>query len=253
MGNKLENRILVIGDSCEDVFIYGNCDRLAPAAPVPVFVETHRRSNKGMAGNVRENILSLGLECDIVTNKAEITKARYVEKKTNHMLLRVDSSEEKIDRIENLNKEKLQEYSAIVVSDYDKGFLAEEDIAFIAENHPLVFLDTKKLLGNWIRNVDYIKINQQEYEKTQHLLTGTDDWLEEKLIVTVGSSGCIYNGEVYPVDKVEIKDLTGAGDSFLAALVCSYLNDKDIVSAIKFANDCATKVVQQKGVNTIND
>ena len=72
-------------------------------------------------------------------------------------------------------------------------------------------------------------------------------------IVTVGSNGCIYNGEVYPVDKVEIKDLTGAGDSFLAALVCSYLNDKDIVSAIKFANDCATKVVQQKGVNTIND
>ena len=42
-------KVLVIGDSCEDVFIYGNCDRLAPAAPVPVFVETHRKSNRGMA------------------------------------------------------------------------------------------------------------------------------------------------------------------------------------------------------------
>ena len=50
-------KVLVIGDSCEDVFIYGNCDRLAPAAPVPVFVETHRKSNKGMAGNVYENFL----------------------------------------------------------------------------------------------------------------------------------------------------------------------------------------------------
>ena len=31
------------------------------------------------------------------------------------------------------------------------------------------------------------------------------------------------------------------------------VNDKDILRAIKYANDCATKVVQQKGVNTIND
>ena len=51
-------KILVVGDSCEDVFIYGDCDRLAPAAPVPVFVESHRKSNKGMAGNVYENVVS---------------------------------------------------------------------------------------------------------------------------------------------------------------------------------------------------
>ena len=50
---------------------------------------------------------------------------------------------------------------------------------------------------------------------------------------------------------VEIKDSTGAGDTFLAALVFKYLIDKNIYDAINFANECATLVVQQKGVNTI--
>ena len=136
-------KILVIGDSCEDIFIYGDCSRLAPAAPVPVFVEEYRKSNKGMAGNVFENITSLGETCEIITNKAEIIKTRYVEKKTNHMLLRVDSSEEKIDRIKNIDLKELQKYDAIIISDYDKGFLLNEDIKFIADNHNLVFLDTK--------------------------------------------------------------------------------------------------------------
>jgi len=244
-------RILVIGDSCKDIFIYGDCNRLAPAAPVPVFVERHRKSNKGMAGNVYENVISLGLPCRIITNKTEITKTRYVEKKTNHMLVRVDSSEGEIDRIEEIDPEELKQFAAIIISDYDKGFLLEEDIQFIAENHELVFLDTKKLLGTWAKNLNFIKINEQEFERTRHLLTDEDDWLDKKLIITVGSHGCLYDGEIYPVEKVEIKDLTGAGDSFLAALVCRFIQGENIVESIKYANDCVTKVVQQKGVNTI--
>ena len=30
-------KILVIGDSCTDIFIYGEIDRICPEAPVPVF------------------------------------------------------------------------------------------------------------------------------------------------------------------------------------------------------------------------
>jgi len=243
-------KILVIGDSCEDVFIYGYCGRLAPAAPVPVFVEKYRKSNKGMAGNVYENVLSLGVKCDIITNKVEIIKTRYVEKKTNHMIVRVDSDEEKIDRIKDINIEALQQYDAVIISDYNKGFLLEEDIQFIADNHELVFLDTKKLLGDWARNINFIKINEQEYERTRHLLADKE-WLDEKLIVTMGARGCIYNGNIYRVLQVEIKDLTGAGDSFLAALARKFVEEGNIFSSINYANDCATIVVQQKGVNTI--
>ena len=35
-------KILVIGDSCKDVFIYGTANRLCPEAPVPVFIPKRR-------------------------------------------------------------------------------------------------------------------------------------------------------------------------------------------------------------------
>jgi len=68
----------------------------------------------------------------------------------------------------------------------------------------------------------------------------------------MGSAGCKYKNTIYPVNKVEIKDLSGAGDTFLAGLVFKYLITQDIDLALKFANKCATIVVQQKGVNILN-
>ena len=43
----------------------------------------------------------------------------------------------------------------------------------------------------------------------------------------------------------------GAGDTFISALCVNYLATSNIHTAIKFANECATTVVQLKGVNTI--
>jgi bifunctional ADP-heptose synthase (sugar kinase/adenylyltransferase) len=246
-------KVLVIGDSCIDVFIYGNCKRMAPAAPVPVFIPDFAKENKGMAGNVYENFLSLGFECDLITNNDEVTKTRYIDQSTNHMIMRVDSGEEKIKRI-NFIKAGIDysQYDAVIISDYDKGFLSEDDIKSISENHDLVFMDTKKLLGDWVKNIKFIKINEQEYNRTKHLLTDKE-WFDQKLIVTLGSYGCIFEGNHFGVEKVEIKDLTGAGDSFLVGFVSKYLQTKMAGFALKFANECATKVVQQKGVITIND
>ena len=53
------------------------------------------------------------------------------------------------------------------------------------------------------------------------------------------------------VDRVEIKDTSGAGDTFLAGLVYEYIASRDIHKAMQFANECATKVVQMKGVNVV--
>ena len=245
-------KILVIGDSCTDAYVYGRCDRLCPAAPVPVFVPTSRKENHGMAGNVCENVLSLGVECDLLTNEADsVVKTRYVEDKTNHMIMRLDKGDSDIRRIERLDTSILKGYDAVIISDYNKGYLLEEDIEFISSNHDLAFLDTKKLLGNYARNCAYIKINEYEYEKTKHLIPDLGDWAEESLIVTLGSTGCKYKGTIFPVEKVEVKDLTGAGDSFLAGLVTRYIESRDIRGSITYANECATKVVQQRGVNTI--
>ena len=242
-------KILVIGDSCIDAYVYGKCDRLCPAAPVPVFVPVYQKENQGMAGNVYQNALSFGLSCDILTNESRnVVKTRFVEDKTNHIIMRLDKGDCDIQRIKNLTSTTLQSYDAIIISDYDKGYLTECDIELIARNHNLVFLDTKKLLGNYARHCAYIKINEYEYEKTKHLFSELADWIEDKLIVTLGSDGCTYKGKNFPVQKVEVKDLTGAGDTFLAALVCNFLETRNIEKSIEFANKCATQVVQQRGV-----
>ena len=86
-------KVLVIGDSCEDVFIYGNITRVAPEAPVPVVVPVRQESNPGMAGNVVANLQALGAEVDLITNEDPIRKVRYVDERYNQMVLRVDEND----------------------------------------------------------------------------------------------------------------------------------------------------------------
>jgi len=246
------SKILVIGDSCKDVHVYGNSIRLCPDAPVPVFVPNFEKQNLGMAGNVYQNVVSLGIPATLNTNKVIIEKKRYVDEKTNHMFLRVDSGEEKIKRVENLTVNLLSEYDLVIISDYNKGFLLEEDIKFICENHKLVFIDTKKKIGDFCKDCTYIKINQVEFKDSLEYIS-KNSWCSKKIIQTLGETGCSLNNKTYPVDKVEIKDLCGAGDTFLASLCVKYIKTKNIDQSIDFANQCATKVVQMKGVNIINE
>jgi len=242
------NRILVIGDSCVDVFTYGKAERLCPDAPVPVFVEERSVKNGGMAANVYNNVKALNPNAEFITNNESIVKHRYIDSKTNHMFLRVDSGKETIERCAQLKTIPWNEYSAIIVSDYNKGFLSEDDILFICSQHKYVFLDTKKLLRDWYVKVPYIKINDTEFGKSKHLIDSMNN-----IIVTLGSKGCVYKGNHYPVEKVEVKDTVGAGDTFIAALTCEFVKNNNIEKAIMFANIQATKAVQKRGVYVINE
>ena len=82
--------ILVIGDSCEDIFIYGDIERISPEAPIPVFKPTSEESNGGMAKNVADNVEALDMHIHTVTNKNSITKRRFAENRSSQMVLRVD-------------------------------------------------------------------------------------------------------------------------------------------------------------------
>ena len=252
-------RVLVIGDSCEDVFIYGDIERISPEAPVPVFKPTHTEKNDGMAKNVANNVESLDMHIYTITNGNSIVKKRYVENRSSQMVLRVDEHDYcdriKIKKLQGIMNNKFTSYTlmgtvdkidAIIISDYCKGFLEESDIQHICENNKNVFIDTKKKLGKWIKNADYIKINELEYKKNHELLS--DKGFEEKLIVTLGSKGCRYNGKDFPVKEVPVKDVSGAGDTFIAGLVRGYLDTQDIEGAIEFAQECTTHVVQKHGV-----
>ena len=257
--------VLVVGDSCEDVFIYGDIERISPEAPVPVFKPTREEKNGGMARNVAENVEALDMHIHTVTNKNSIIKIRYVENRSGQMVLRVDEHDycERIkeDLLKGIKKNKFERppfgfssqqwghYDAIIISDYCKGFLEESDIEHICKYNKNVFIDTKKKLGEWIKDADFIKINELEYQKNHEVLS--ENGFEEKLIVTLGSKGCRYNGKDFPVEEVPVKDVSGAGDTFIAGLVRGYLDTNNIESAIEFAQECTTVVVQKHGVATV--
>ena len=242
-------KILVVGESCCDIFNYGECNRLCPEAPVPIFNSIQTVENGGMALNVKNNIVALNVDTDLYTNTnwSTITKTRFIDIRTNHMFMRLDCNDNAYDRFD-ISQLQYDQYDAIVVSDYNKGFLTKEDINQISLEHNCVFLDTKKYLGSWCENVKYIKINEHEYENNKKYITNN---IKDKIIITLGPKGSVYKDTIYPVPKVEIKDVSGAGDSFIAGLVVKYIEKKDIIDAIKFANCCATQVVQKKGVSIV--
>ena len=136
-------KVLVIGDSCTDIFRYGKIERLSPEAPVPVIKPTHQIENGGMAKNVKSNLEALGLEVDIITNPNDIKKIRYIDDKSNQMVMRVDEH----DYCEPVNQYHLdfdeKKYDAIIISDYCKGFLSEKDIEYIC-NYKNVFIHKKR-------------------------------------------------------------------------------------------------------------
>lgn len=242
-------KILIIGESCKDIFVYGKTPRLCPEAPAPVFNPIKIIENGGMANNVYRNVLALGIKADLFTNEnwESITKTRYIDFNMNHMFIRVDENDDKFMSAD-IEKINFKDYDGIIISDYNKGFLSEEKIENICSKNNNVFLDTKKILGSWCNKAKYIKINKSEYEKTKHTI---DEKIKEKLIITMSRDGCIHKGITYPVPEVEIKDSSGAGDTFISALAVKFLQTKNVSEAISFANICATKVVQKRGTSTI--
>lgn len=254
--------VLVIGDKCLDIFVYGDIHRISPEAPVPVFVPTSEITNEGMSKNVVNNIESLEINVYSLTNENNIIKRRYVDNRSGQMVLRVDENDYcpriKQKNLQGVKNNKFISHSlvgnidkidAIIISDYCKGFLEEEDIQYICENNKNVFVDTKKRLGEWIKSADFIKINELEYQKNHELLS--EKGFEDKLIVTLGSEGCRYKDKVFSVKEVPVKDVSGAGDTFVAGLVKGYLETNNIGRAIEFAQRCTTIVVQKHGVATV--
>ena len=249
-------KFLIIGDSCTDVHIYGKCNRLSPEAPVPILNPIKTIENGGMAKNVKSNLIKMGADVKIVTNPNNIKKIRYVDSHTNAMLLRVDENDY-TDKVSNDVLQKIQKntyedfkFDGLIISDYCKGFLNEEDIEYLIKNNTNVFLDTKKILGKWMYDVDFVKINEKEYEKTKRHIDKHK--LENRLIITRGPDGCQYQDKLFPVLQVDgVKDYSGAGDTFLSGFAYQYMKTKNIESAINYAQECATIVVQKHGVATI--
>ena len=230
--------ILLIGDDCKDIYQYGTIDRLSPEAPVPVFVPTYTETRDGMAGNVANNLEALGCHVNYLHGETS-TKTRIIDARSKQQIVRIDNDVKSTPiKFETAIPDV---YDAIVISDYNKGTVSYELIEELIELSIPIFIDTKKtdlarMQGAWV------KINDLEYSKITSECSG--------LIVTHGASGAsvMHHDITCPAPNVEVSDVTGAGDTFLAAFAYQYINTKNLLQSIRFAIDASAVTVQHFGV-----
>lgn len=240
------NKVLVIGDIIIDKYIYGTSTRLSPEAPVPVVTYQREVETIGGAGLVYENLKSLGVDVKLVDffDKASI-KTRVIC--DGHYITRIDD-----DYIADGNtlltyilSQDFDEYDYVILSDYNKGTLDEsvEIIKYINTFGCKVIVDPKEHAshyeGAWL-----VKPNLKEFQ--EYFI----NW-HGNIITTQASDNVIakIDGEVYdiPVEPVEVSDVTGAGDCFLAAFVYALTIGKDYETALKMAVKGSTESVKHVG------
>jgi D-beta-D-heptose 7-phosphate kinase/D-beta-D-heptose 1-phosphate adenosyltransferase len=247
-------KVLIIGESCEDVFIYGKVNRLSPEAPVPVFIPTKVVKNGGMAANVLSNVKSLSKQSDIIhiiRQHSVITKTRYVDDKSNHMFMRVDEGDDKVQTISKslINHIEFDTYDILIVSDYNKGFLTDDDVLeYVSKFKGISIFDSKSRLSKEILDAfTYVKVNEHEYQINKEIIDN-HKW---NVLITLGKDGVKYNDCLYPSpDPRDTIDVSGAGDTFVASFAVKYYETKDTDLSIKFANEMSSIVVSKRGVVT---
>lgn len=231
-------KILLLGDICLDRYVYGSVERVSPEAPVPIFVSKRSSEQYGMSSNVYDNLIALG--ASVVFKHGEMsTKTRYIEEKSKYQMFRVDD-----DVLSNkFNLNVIDTYDAIVISDYNKGFVDYDTVIQMRQSFDCpIFIDTKKKDLAKFEGC-FVKINELEYNNATSY--------PSDVIVTLGSKGSSYKDKVYPTKKVEVHDVTGAGDVFLASLCMFYLHTNSIETAIEYANKLASVSVQHECSYTI--
>ena len=236
-------KILLIGDHCVDVYHYGECQRLSPEAPVPILKVFKTETKNGMSSNVYDNLKSFDLIVDHVKSTSASEKHRLIDNNFNYHLLRYDVGENTlVDEIDLNTLKSSKDYDAVIISDYDKGFIRHESalkICDIFKDTP-IFVDSKKKNLSCYSNC-YVKVNEHEYNN----LTKKSD--SASFIVTLGDKGAMYNGKTYVTNDTEVFDVCGAGDVFLSALVYFYLKTGSVEESIPHANKCASFSVSKLG------
>ena len=242
--------VLVVGDKCTDKYVYGECKRLSPEQPVPVLDQTKIEERPGMAANTEMNLRSFGINTLLLSQREVITKTRFVDTNSGYQFMRLDETPEVTSITSAEVKMALMHINpdAIVISDYDKGYISDENLWLLCNNiNRPVFVDTKKRRLFQKDNV-YWKINKKEYDDL------VQDHLPDNshLIVTLGAAGASWNGLIFKPEPVKVFDVCGAGDTFMASLVYKFLKTKDMGASIEFANKAAAISVTHPGAYHLN-
>ena len=248
-------KVLVIGDVIIDKYIYGTSTRISPEAPVPVITYIEEKETRGGAGLVYENLKSLGVDVDMFETQGQVSvKTRVIC--DGHYVTRIDddASASGMAVLKQVQETDFSQYDYVVLSDYNKGVLdeAKDIIAHINKYGCKVIVDPKE--NAWFyENAWLVKPNYNEFHDL-----GFDDW-QGNIITTNAGEEVIatIDGVKYeiPVDNLEVSDVTGAGDCFLAAFVYGLTKGYEYKKCLKLAVIGSTESVKHSGTYTltIND
>jgi len=291
--------VLIIGDVMLDRYHFGTVSRISPEAPVPVVNVKKMTQTLGGAGNVANNIAHLqsgavmigacGKDSDGQTIKSMLDdiKTKYAFVETDYPTttkLRVIGDKQQIVRLDfeeikplkgqpaedaiNHIKNGLDKCSAVVISDYGKGFctfeMCEEVIRLAANRKVPVVVDPKGSDWRKYAGATTITPNVKELEEAIGRPVGNDDEeiiiaareIIEKtrvdyLVVTRSEKGItiVWRNEYMhiPTEAREVFDVSGAGDTVVASLALCLGKGYEISEAVKVANKAAGIVVSKVG------
>jgi rfaE bifunctional protein kinase chain/domain len=273
-------RVLVVGDVMLDRYWYGDVSRISPEAPVPVVLVNEQKEDLrlGGAANVAHNCAVIGAQTTLLSVVGADESGRTLERllKEVHVnaklhrdrsirtteklrvigrqqqLLRLDferapSGEVLAAKLEDY-KQALAHCDAVVLSDYGKGGMTHiaQMIEAARKAKKRVLVDPKgeefsQVAGAWTDEQDLAK----RAEKLRRELK------LEALLVTRGEEGMTL---FQPGRKIHIQtearevfDVTGAGDTVIAALAVMLASGADLESAVRTANRAAGIVVGKLG------
>ena len=245
--------VLILGDIIIDKYIYGTSTRISPEAPVPVITYKREVETLGGAGLVYENLKSLGVDVELVDIFDEASvKTRVIC--DGHYVTRIDNdyhadSKQYLDYI--LSRD-FSDYEYVILSDYNKGTL-DESLKIIEHLNTFgckVIVDPKEhathYKGAWLVKPNYKEFGDFGFTNWQGNIITTN--AGENVVASIDN--VVYD---IPVDAVEVSDVTGAGDCFLAAFVYGLTKGYDYQKSIEFAVRGSSEAVTHVGTYILTE
>ncbi len=202
-----------------------------------------------------------------------IVKTRVVVR--GQQLCRIDYEGNKsiynIDDDSDINyiESRIKQCDAVILSDYNKGVFDNHNVEIFIQlakkYNKFIAIDPKPSNNLKYKNVDLMTPNKLEaYELAGKVFSSPEDGLEsicevinakyspKHLIVTLGAEGMLLsiNGDIkktMPTYSREVFDVSGAGDTVIAALVLAMSSGIPVYDAMHFANLAAGVVVGKSG------
>lgn len=252
-------KVAILGDSFIDEYVFGEVSRVSPEAPVPILDVKRREQRGGGAVNVANNLFALGVNPTLFTIISQSLKLPYpvvsptgptVLRKirfigNNYQLLRADEPVKYLKKdLRRMIYPAFDEFDLIAFVDYDKG---------IVQGGQATIVDSKKRDLSIFKGSKILKINKAEYENA----VGVENF--EKAFITQREKGIKYYefGELVTKESAQVKeivDVTGAGDTVLAAIIyCLVKGIKNPIEMMKIANKAAGIVIGKFGTAVVTE